>query len=373
MALRKCKLGELIELCTETNYDLKYSLKDVKGISIKKDFIETKADMKGVSLKPYLLVRPDCFAYVTVTSRNGEKVTIAHNTTSYTYLVSSSYVVFRVKNENILNSDWLFMFFNRSEFDRYARFDSWGSAREVFSFESLCDIEIELPDIDIQKKYVAVYLSMLSNQKSYEKGLDDLKLVYDGLLDELKHKNELVEIREYITQVDIRNESNYKYRFAGLSMDNYFIDSIADSNELDFRKYKIVAPNEYGAVLMKVGRDCRLTIARNTSKDYYLISPAYYVFKTHNIIPEYFMANVNRSEFERRAWFSCDSSARASLPWDDFLSLKIPLASEKKQQIIKELYNSQIIRFDINERLKQQIKDICPILIKGSIEEAKEA
>ena len=88
MALRKIKLGELIELSEETNTDLKYSLDDVKGISIKKIFIETKADMQGVSLKPYLLVKPDYFAYVTVTSRNGEKITIAHNTTENTYIVS---------------------------------------------------------------------------------------------------------------------------------------------------------------------------------------------------------------------------------------------------------------------------------------------
>ena len=132
MALRKIKLGELIELSEETNTDLKYSLDDVKGISIKKIFIETKADMQGVSLKPYLLVKPDYFAYVTVTSRNGEKITIAHNTTENTYIVSSSYIVFKVKDKNELDSNWLFMYFNRPEFDRYSRFDSWGSAREVF-------------------------------------------------------------------------------------------------------------------------------------------------------------------------------------------------------------------------------------------------
>ena len=129
MALNKYKLGELIELCEETNQDLQYSLVDVKGISIKKIFIETKADMQGVSLRPYLLVKPDSFAYVTVTSRNGEKITLAHNTTNNTYIVSSSYVVFKVKDKNILNSDYLYMYFNRPEFDRFSRYNSWGSAR----------------------------------------------------------------------------------------------------------------------------------------------------------------------------------------------------------------------------------------------------
>ena len=73
MALTKYKLGELIELCDDRNAGNHYTLSDVKGISIKKEFIETKADMAGVSLAPYFIVEPDSFAYVTVTSRNGEK------------------------------------------------------------------------------------------------------------------------------------------------------------------------------------------------------------------------------------------------------------------------------------------------------------
>ena len=125
MGLRKYKLGKLIELCDDRNADNVFTLDDVKGISIKKEFIETKADMAGVSLTPYILVRPDSFAYVTVTSRNGEKITLAHNTSNSTYIVSSSYVVFRVCKPDVLLSDYLFMFFNRPEFDRYFRFNSW--------------------------------------------------------------------------------------------------------------------------------------------------------------------------------------------------------------------------------------------------------
>ena len=122
---------------------------------------------------------------------------------------------------------------------------------------------------------------------------------------------------------------------------------------------------------MKVGRDCRLTIARNTSQENLLISPAYYTFKTHDIMPEYFMANVNRSEFERRGWFFCDSSARGSLSWDLFVNLEIPYVSEKDQRKISNLYSVMIERNEINNKLKQLIRNICPVLIKGAVEEAK--
>ena len=133
MALRKIKLGELLEQSVNKNNELLYSLEDVRGISIKKIFIETKADMEGVSLKPYLIVKPDEFAYVTVTSRNGEKITLAYNNTQTTYIVSSSYVVFRVKRKDLLNSTYLFMYFNRPEFDRYSRYNSWEVRRSFLA------------------------------------------------------------------------------------------------------------------------------------------------------------------------------------------------------------------------------------------------
>ena len=87
MGLTKYRLGDLINPADERNSSGIYGLADLKGISIKKIFIETKADMTNVSLTPYILVKPDSFAYVTITSRNGEKITIAHNDTENTYIV----------------------------------------------------------------------------------------------------------------------------------------------------------------------------------------------------------------------------------------------------------------------------------------------
>lgn len=202
MGLTKYKLGELIELCETRNDNLKYGVKDVKGISIQKEFIETKANMEGVSLKPYYLVQPDDFVYVTVTSRNGEKITLAHNISDSTYIVSSSYVVFKVKRIELLLSDYLFMYFNRPEFDRFSRFNSWGSAREIFNWEDMCDIDIELPNIDIQQKYVEVYNAMLENQKSYESGLDDLKLGCDAYIEELRKELPHKKLGNYISLCD---------------------------------------------------------------------------------------------------------------------------------------------------------------------------
>lgn len=148
MGLNRVRLGELIKRSDARNADEKYCVNHVRGMSVEKIFIPTKADMRGVSLKPYKLVEPDWFAYVTITSRNSDKITLARNTSKDTYIVSSSYEVFFVSDSKRLDSNYLFMLFNRVEFDRYARFNSWGSAREAFSWEDLCDVEIELPPIE---------------------------------------------------------------------------------------------------------------------------------------------------------------------------------------------------------------------------------
>lgn len=175
MALNKYKLGELIELCDERITEGKYTLEDVKGISIQKVFIESKANMDGVSLIPYILVKPDMFAYVTVTSRNGEKITLAHNNTDRTYMVFSSYVVFQVKEHNMLDSRYLFMFFHRIEFDRYTRYCSWGSARETFDWKEMCNVTIPIPSIAMQRDIVNIYQCYIERQRIAEKMKEAIK------------------------------------------------------------------------------------------------------------------------------------------------------------------------------------------------------
>ncbi|MBD5116686.1 MAG: restriction endonuclease subunit S, partial [Ruminococcaceae bacterium] len=255
MGLTKYKLGELIQLEDERNVEGKYALNDVKGISIQKVFIETKADMQNVSLTPYILVKPDFFAYVTVTSRNGEKITLAHNDTQNTYIVSSSYIVFSIKRMDLINSYYLFMYFNRPEFDRYARFNSWGSARETFNWEDMCDIEIDLPNLSTQQKYVDIYKAMIANQQSYERGLEDLKLTFDALIDNIKHKAVLKPIRELLKEVDNRNDDGGIMGVHGINITKQFMPSVADTNGVDLTKYKLVKTNQFAFSGMQTGRD----------------------------------------------------------------------------------------------------------------------
>ena len=145
------RLGELIIQCDERNSNNVLTLDALKGISTSKEFIESKANMEGVSLTSYKIVAPREFAYVADTSRRGDKIALAFNAEKEKVLISSIYTVFRSKDENVLLPEYLYLLFNRSEFDRYSRFNSWGSARETFDWAELCRVEIPLPSIETQR------------------------------------------------------------------------------------------------------------------------------------------------------------------------------------------------------------------------------
>lgn len=367
MALTKYKLGELIEQVDERNSEGLYTLEDIKGISIKKEFIETKADMAGVSLTPYIVVRPDSFAYVTVTSRNGEKITLAHNTSKDTYIVSSSYVVFKVSRPDLLLSDYLFMYFNRPEFDRYSRFNSWGSARETFDWSDFCDIDLLLPPIAVQRKYVEVYRMVQNNYRQYCSNLDDLKLTCDAYIENLRNNIPLQKIGEYIEECNLRNSDLSNTNVKGVESSHNFVETKANTEGLDFTNYKIVKPNQFaynpsriniGSIALRYDEDC-------------IISPMYIVFgvkETNKLLPEYLFLWLTRSEFLRSTLFYAIGSVRDTFDFEQMKEVSIPIPSIAIQQDIVNIYRCYIERQRIATDLKAMLNRLCPILIQGSIQ-----
>lgn len=180
-------LGEYILQSDERNDKGNYLLEDVIGISNEKSLIPTKANMKDVSLTPYKLFRPADFCYVTVTSRNGGKISLALNNSGQAKIVSSSYVVFRSIDKSILLPEYLFLLFNRPEFDRYTRFNSWGSARETFDWNEMCRVQIPLPPIDVQQAIVDVYHCMERAKQIATTAREKLKTLCPALVQRAAH------------------------------------------------------------------------------------------------------------------------------------------------------------------------------------------
>lgn len=149
------RLGDYIREVDVRNRDLKVT--KLLGVSISKEFIPSIANTIGTDMSSYKVVEPRQFAYGPVTSRNGDKVSIALYKDGEKAIVSQAYTIFEVTNKLELLPEYLMMWFSRPEFDRYARFKSHGSAREIFSWEEMCDVELPIPLIDQQRKIVAEY------------------------------------------------------------------------------------------------------------------------------------------------------------------------------------------------------------------------
>lgn len=358
-------LGKYIEIYDERNQD-RLDASHVVGISTSKEFIETKAKLDGVNLQSYKVVPPGHFAYVSDTSRRGEKISLAYNSSSTEYLVSSISTVFKVVSPEILSSEFLFMYFNRPEFDRFSRFNSWGSARETFSWDDMCDIEIVLPPLHIQEKYVAVYKSMLENQKAYETGLEDLKLVCDATVEKLRREMPCEGIGSYIERGRKNTDENIKI-VKGIGQKG-FINPQKQPNA-SLKNYKIVEHRDivYAPPLYNILSDA---IGCWTNSETIVCSPIYEVFKCDSrfLLPEYLMMWLKRSEFKRYAEFHA-GGVRNTFDYHLMENYAIPIPDVEIQQSIVDIYNAYITRKEINEKLKQHIKDICPILITGAIKE----
>jgi type I restriction enzyme S subunit len=149
------RLGDYIQPVDERNT----ALEDLPlmGLSVSKEFFPTIANLVGTDMKTYKIVYKNQFTYIADTSRRGDKIAIALNSRFDKMLVSQAYTPFEVKNENELNPEYLMMWFRRPEFDRYARFKSHGSAREIFDWEEMCSVELPVPPIEKQREIVAEY------------------------------------------------------------------------------------------------------------------------------------------------------------------------------------------------------------------------
>lgn len=175
-------LGDYICTCDERNSENIYTLDDVRGISTEKQFIETKANMDGVSLSSYKVVKPNEFAYVADTSRRGDKIALALNSGKSAILISSIYTSFRCIDINKLVPEYLYLLLSRSEFDRYARFNSWGSARETFDWEEMCRVKIPLPPLHVQQSIVNLFKCLEEARKIASEARGKLKTLCPALV-----------------------------------------------------------------------------------------------------------------------------------------------------------------------------------------------
>lgn len=374
MGLTKYSIGQLVELTTETNSKNLFGPEHVMGMTITKEIIPTKANVSGTDLTKFLVIHPSEFVFNPRT--HGKHIGFGYNGTANSFIISWNNIGFRIKKEmqTIVSPEYLFLHFNRNEWDREACFRSWGSSTEVFSWESFCEMELMLPDYPIQQKYIDIYKSIVANEQSYENGLEDLKLLCDGYIEDLRRKMPCKKIGPYLKESNKRNDVGLTVdAVRGLSTAKEIIPTKADMSGVGLSNYKVVEPGQIAYVPDTSRRGDKISLGFNNTTEPFLVSSISIVFGTNRdfLIPEYLMLFLTRPEFDRYARFNSWGSARETFDWSEMQNVQIPIPDIKIQKAIAEIFTVYNIRKRINEQLKAQIKDICPILIRGSLEEGR--
>lgn len=373
MTLTRYRLGDLIE-----KYDKKCNIpnltvNDISGINRDKEFFEPSKQV-GKNTINYKFVPVGHFATNLMHVGRDIVLPVAYNHSSKNKIVSPAYTVFKVKDNVDLIDQFLFIYFNSNERDRYFWFSTDASIRDGLSWEDFCDNKIDLPPLDIQKKYVAIYKAMLENQAAYEKGLGDLKLACDVSLDNLAQNSDFKKIGTFIKRNNLRNSDV-----------SFTIDDVKGFNNVgefikpmrlfsgDISKFKIIK-NNYFVYNSRINSNIkRLSIALNLNQSL-LVSPAYETFYVSNekeLNSSYLYMLLQQDIFARKVLYNSFGSSTLVFGFNELCDIKIPVPNIKEQIYISNIFESYKNRYKINEKLKERLKNICPILIKGAVEEAK--
>ena len=373
MALTKYSIGQLIELTTETNENNLFGADDVRGMTITKQIIPTKADVSTADLGKFLVIHPSEFVFNPRT--HGKHIGFGYNDTKESFIISWNNIGFRVRPEmkEVVSSEYLFLHFNRDEWDREACFHSWGSSTEVFTWEALCEMLLDLPDLPTQQKYVDIYKAMVANQQSYERGLEDLKLVCDAYVENLGDCEHKV-LGNYIERNMLKNQDEKfnKTQVKGFNNEGEFIKPMRLFAG-DVSTFKVIKKNYFVYNSRVNSTITKLSIALNEGEEL-IVTPAYesfYVKNKHELDSYYLYMLLQREIFAKKVLFNSFGSATLFFSIDDLEQIKIPLPSIDIQRAIANMYRVYKERRSINEKLKAHIKALCPILIRGSLKEGK--
>ena len=367
MALNKVKLGDYIELYSEKCNISNLTPDEVSGVNRDKEFFEPSKQV-GNNTSNYKVVPPNYFACNLMHIGRDVVLPIALNDTVKNKIVSPAYTIFKLKDERTIIKEFLFIFLKSPEIDRFFWFHCDSSVRDGMDWSTFCDIEIDLPPIEIQRKYVAIYKGLKDNLKVYQSKLDDLKLVYEGYIE----KNGIrKQIGDLISEVNKKNINGLYKLEKGVSIEKKFISTKASSS--DISKQKIVDTNTFAFNSNTSRNSDTISIALNLGEPC-IVSNTYVTFRVDEtkVNPKYLFLWFRRKEFDRFARFNSWGSARETLSIDEIKEYKINLPTLGIQNNIVKILDIYFNRKLFVDKLKQTINGICPILIRGAIKEAND-
>lgn len=372
MGLKKYKIGEFVEPYSQRCGISDLIPEQVSGINIDKEFFEP-AKQVGEDTSNYKIVPPDYFACNLMHVGRDYALPVAINHSDKDKYVSPAYTIFKLKDENLVLKEYFFILLKSSEKDRYFAFHTDSSIRQGLPWDDFCDIDITLPSIEQQRKYVDVYLALQNNLAAYQSKVEELKLVCDGYIEELRRKMPCKKIGEYIVESSTKNSDNKIKEVRSVSVTKEFKLTNAKVNKNELRNYLVVRPKEI-AFVQTTGNEKVLAFAYNDQEYPVVVSSVDKVFKSkdENTLDLQFLSlYLSRKEFDRYARFNSWGSAREVFTMDDMNDVEIPIPDISVQREIVNIHKCYTERQRIAEALKEHLKNICPVLIWGSLTEGK--
>ena len=364
MQLTKYKIGSFVEpislkMGTKSNVN-------IVGINIKKNFFPSRNFSKNT--EKYLVVPPNHFACNLMHVGRDEMIPIALNNSNNEYIVSPAYNVFRVSKEDIILKEFFNIFLNTPEFDRYAWFCTDSSVRGNMDWETFCDIDIFIPPIPVQEKFINVYKSTLRRIDEYNTNIKNLKNICHYELEKLITKNNKVQLKGLIKRHDKKNSDNKIKNVKGVSVTKEFRNPTSKVNIENLSNYKIVQPRQISFV-QTTNNEKVFSYAFNNTNENIVVTSVNEVFSTDEtkLLPEFLCIFFNRKEFDRYARYHSWGTAREVFTWENMLEVEIPDVNINTQKSIAALYKTYLNKTLIYQKLCNTLKNLYPILLKGAL------
>lgn len=363
-------MGDLIILQDKVNSDnCDYP---VMGLNKDKNFMPTVANINDVNLQKYKIVEKGWFAFSGMQTGRDVCIRIARYVDESPALISPAYTTFTIRDkveETEISSAYVFLFFNRGESDRYGAFISDSSVRANLDWARFCDIEIPVPDIEIQRQLVDVWEGLNGLKVDNDAQAEPLMGLCMSYLKKLRGEYHHVAIGQFIRDFDERNLQGADLPVLGLNKEKVFIPTAANLEGVDLKKYKVIQKGNFVFSGMQTGRDECIRLSLYSEQSPALVSPAYTTFTidSERIIPEFFYLLFLRKEMDRYGAFISDSSVRANLDWPRFKDIAIPVPPKSIQQAIVDIYKCAKESKAISSAAEKLRKAVAPALIQKVI------
>lgn len=377
MTLSKVRIGDFVKKYGKKCGIPNLTVNDVSGISKYKEFF-TPSRQVGADTSDYKIVPPGFYACNLMHVGRDIVLPVAVNRTNQDLIVTKAYTVFCISSEKYILSDYFYMLLNSIERDRFFWFHTDSSIRGDLDWQVFCNLEFELPKIEIQQKYVNIYRGIQNNYTVLSRKTEQLQRACICCMKSLIKSVPKRAIGEFLEQTNITNE-NLDYGIddvRGISTSKEFIPTKADLTGVSLNNYKIVNPGKFAYVPDTSRRGDKISLTYNNTPQSYLVSSITNVFEVKNekkkeLLPDYLFLFLRRPEFDRYARYNSWGSAREVISWEDLGRLEIPIPTIDVQQSLVNLFKAFSKTRALSERLDKILKVICPILVRGAISEGQ--